>query len=46
MPRFVANATTGYMVEAIGGYTNFFLLCTALAIPGMLILLKVVPWRS
>ncbi|MGH8034213.1 MAG: hypothetical protein ACREO9_03230 [Lysobacterales bacterium] len=45
MPRIFANASTGFLVEAMG-YTNFFLLCTALAIPGMLILLKVAPWKG
>jgi PAT family beta-lactamase induction signal transducer AmpG len=43
IPRVVANASTGFIIEAIG-YTQFFLLCTALAIPGMLMLLKVAPW--
>lgn len=27
------------------GWTNFFLLCTACAVPGMLLLSKVAPWR-
>jgi len=45
VPRIFANASTGFLVEAMG-YTNFFLLCTALAIPGMLIMLKVAPWRE
>jgi PAT family beta-lactamase induction signal transducer AmpG len=26
------------------GYTQFFLLCVAVAVPGMLMLLKVAPW--
>jgi PAT family beta-lactamase induction signal transducer AmpG len=43
VPRIFANASTGYLVEAVG-YTNFFLLCTAVAIPGMLMLFKVAPW--
>jgi PAT family beta-lactamase induction signal transducer AmpG len=43
VPRIFANASTGYLVEAMG-YTNFFLLCTAVALPGMLIMLKVAPW--
>ncbi len=43
IPRVVANASTGFIIEAIG-YTQFFLLCTALAIPGMLMLFKVAPW--
>lgn len=45
LPRTVVNATTGYVIEAIG-YTRFFLLCTALAVPGMLLLFKVAPWRA
>ena len=45
IPRTFANAGTGFLVEAMG-WTNFFLLCTALAIPGMLMLLKVAPWSQ
>jgi len=28
------------------GYTGFFLLCTGVAVPGMLMLLKVAPWNE
>jgi PAT family beta-lactamase induction signal transducer AmpG len=28
------------------GYTAFFVLCTAVAIPGLLMLLRVAPWRE
>lgn len=45
LPRTFANATTGVIVEQIG-WTNFYFICTALAIPGMLMLLKVAPWRE
>ncbi len=45
VPRTFANASTGFLVEWMG-YTDFFLLCTAVALPGMLMLLKVAPWRS
>lgn len=45
IPRVVANASTGYIIEAIG-YTQFFVMCTALAIPGMLMLFKVAPWSG
>jgi PAT family beta-lactamase induction signal transducer AmpG len=45
VPRIFANASTGYLVEAMG-YTHFFLLCTAVAVPGMLMLLKVAPWSG
>lgn len=45
VPRVFANAVTGVIVEQTG-WTNFFLLCTAFAIPGMLLLLKVAPWNE
>jgi PAT family beta-lactamase induction signal transducer AmpG len=45
IPRTFANASTGFLIEAMG-YTSFFLLCTAVAVPGMLMLLKVAPWRE
>jgi PAT family beta-lactamase induction signal transducer AmpG len=44
VPRTFANASTGFLIEAMG-YTTFFLLCTAVAIPGMLMLFKVAPWN-
>lgn len=44
IPRTFANAATGYIVEAVG-WQNFFWLCFALAIPGMLLLFKVAPWH-
>ncbi|GAB2895146.1 MFS transporter [Microbulbifer echini] len=45
LPRTFANASTGYLVESMG-WTNFFLLCAALAVPGMLLLFAVAPWRG
>jgi PAT family beta-lactamase induction signal transducer AmpG len=45
VPRTLANATTGFIVEAVG-WTQFFIICTILAIPGMLMLLKVAPWTE
>ena len=45
VPRTLANSVTGVIVERVG-WTSFFLLCTALAIPGMLLLFKVAPWRA
>ena len=45
LPRTFANASTGYLVEAMG-WTNFFLLCAVLAIPGMSLLFAVAPWRG
>lgn len=44
VPRAVINSTTGYLVEALG-WTPFFLLCTALAVPGMLLLFRIAPWN-
>ena len=44
-PRALANATTGVIVEHIG-YTSFFIVCAALAVPGMLLLVKVAPWHE
>ena len=45
MPRTFANAATGWLVEMMG-WTGFFLLCAVLAVPGMLLLLKVAPWEA
>lgn len=45
VPRTFANAATGYLVEWFG-WVSFFLFCFAIAIPGMLLLLKVAPWNG
>jgi len=45
IPRTFANASTGFIIEAIG-YTQFFVVCTVVAIPGMLLLFKVAPWND
>ena len=45
LPRTFANATTGIIVENMG-WTNFYLFCTAIAVPGMLLLFKVAPWNE
>ncbi len=45
LPRSLANAATGLLVERIG-WEQFFYLCTLLALPGMLLLLKVAPWNG
>ncbi|MBV8047242.1 MAG: AmpG family muropeptide MFS transporter [Paludibacterium sp.] len=45
VPRTLANAATGYMVES-AGWTMFFLLCFVLAVPGLLMLPRVAPWRE
>jgi len=45
MPRTFVNATTGWLVDTMG-WGGFFWLCAALALPGMLLLLKVAPWTE
>lgn len=45
VPRTFANATTGYLIDGFG-WRNFFLFCFVLAIPGMLLLIKVAPWNE
>lgn len=45
VPRTFFNASTGYLVEQFGWH-GFFLLCTALAVPGMVLLWWVAPWRE
>lgn len=45
IPRTFINATTGFMIENVG-YTQFFLICTACAIPGMLLLFYIAPWKE
>jgi MFS transporter, PAT family, beta-lactamase induction signal transducer AmpG len=45
MPRTFINASAGALVEGLGWF-QFFLLCFALAIPGMLLLLRVAPWNG
>jgi len=45
VPRTFANAATGWLVERMG-WLGFFLLCAALAVPGMLLLFKVAPWNE
>jgi PAT family beta-lactamase induction signal transducer AmpG len=45
VPRVVASAGTGYLAEYLG-WSGFFVFCTLIAIPGMLLLLKFAPWNS
>ncbi|MDN4504100.1 AmpG family muropeptide MFS transporter [Alteromonadaceae bacterium BrNp21-10] len=45
IPRTFVSATTGYIIEAVG-YTQFFMWCFVLAVPGMLMLVKIAPWNS
>jgi len=45
VPRVLASAPTGYFAKHMG-WTGFFIMCTLIAIPGMLLLLKFAPWSS
>ncbi len=45
LPRTAVNATTGWIVDAVG-WLPFFLLCAVLALPGMALLLRVAPWNE
>ena len=45
IPRTFANSTTGFIVEGVG-WTNFFLFCTVIAVPGMILLHWVAPWNG
>jgi len=45
VPRSVVNASTGWVVEAIGWF-DFYLLCFGLALPGMALLMRVAPWNE
>jgi len=45
VPRTIVNASTGWVVEQTGWFV-FFLICTALALPGMALLLRVAPWNG
>jgi PAT family beta-lactamase induction signal transducer AmpG len=45
VPRTTFSAFSGVLVERLG-WVGFFLLCTALAVPGMLLLFKVAPWGA
>ena len=45
VPRTFINAGTGWLVEHLG-WMPFFLLCAALAVPGMMLLLRIAPWHG
>ena len=45
VPRSFVNAGAGWLVEQLGWFA-FFMLCAALAVPGMLLLFKVAPWND
>ncbi|MBF0101830.1 MAG: AmpG family muropeptide MFS transporter [Desulfobacterales bacterium] len=45
VPRVLASAPTGWMVKQLG-WQNFFIMCSLIAIPGMLLLLKFATWQE
>jgi PAT family beta-lactamase induction signal transducer AmpG len=45
VPRTLASASSGFVVAQTGWF-EYFLICVALSIPGMLLLPKIAPWRS
>ncbi len=44
-PRVLASAPTGFLAKHMG-WEAFFILCTLIAIPGMLLLFKVASWKG
>lgn len=42
VPRVLASAPTGYMADYLG-WANFFIACTLIAIPGMVLLFRILP---
>lgn len=45
VPRVMASAPTGFLAKYLG-WESFFIACTLIAIPGILLLLKFAPWVS
>ena len=41
--RYITGAPTGYLVDAVG-WAMFFVICTALALPGLLLLVRYNSW--
>ncbi|MGE4132167.1 MAG: AmpG family muropeptide MFS transporter [Bdellovibrionales bacterium] len=47
IPRSITGVMAGFIVEKLAlGWTNFFLISTATAIPGMILLYWVAPWNA
>jgi MFS transporter, PAT family, beta-lactamase induction signal transducer AmpG len=45
VPRTFASAASGVVIDVFG-WTQFFLLCAMISVPGLLLLQKVAPWRA
>ena len=44
VPRTLASASSGFVVAQTGWF-EYFMICAALSVPGMLLLPKIAPWR-
>ncbi len=45
VPRVIASSPTGFFAKILG-WESFFIACTLIAIPGILLLLRFAPWSS
>jgi PAT family beta-lactamase induction signal transducer AmpG len=45
VPRVIASAPTGWMAEMMG-WSGFYIACTLIALPGLLILNRFAPWQE
>jgi PAT family beta-lactamase induction signal transducer AmpG len=45
VPRVLVSSGTGFMAKHMG-WTGFFIFCTLIALPGLLILFKFAPWKG
>ncbi len=45
IPGAVAASVTGFMAETLG-WRNFYIACALMAVPGMLLLVKLAPWNA
>jgi len=44
VPRVILGAGSGYLAKRVG-WEGFFVICTVIALPGMLLLFRVAPWQ-
>jgi len=45
VPRVIASAPTGFLVKHLG-WETFFIVCTLISAPGLLLLFKFAPWNQ
>jgi PAT family beta-lactamase induction signal transducer AmpG len=45
VPRVIASAPTGFLVKHLG-WETFFIACTLIAAPGLMLLVKFAPWNQ